>query len=119
MKLNRLANAIGARVHTHGRGEEVEIRCVKAGDRISDLLYGVSEGCLVVTHLTNLNLTRLIELMDVPALCLLNGATPDLELLDAVEEIGAAVMVSPDGMFETCGRLYAALRGPEAHPGGL
>jgi len=45
----------------------------------------------------------------VPAICLLSGALPPSELVEAAERQGTALLVSPVGMFETCGRLYPCL----------
>jgi hypothetical protein len=42
-----------------------------------------------------------MELMDVPALCLVDGAQPGRELLEAAHRAGTAVMVSPSGLAKT------------------
>lgn len=113
MRLDRLAERIGARLVVSSKGQGASIGRVYAGDRMSDLLSAVSDDVLLVTNLSNNGLARLIELMDVPGLCLLNGAEPDAKLFAAAKAGGAALLVSPAGMYETCGRLYRAL-----HDGG-
>ena len=109
MKLDKLARGVGAQVVTPNGGESVDIDRVYAGDRMSDLLSEVTDSTLLVTNLSHTMLMHLIELMDVPAICFLNGAEPEAAVLDAAKESGTTVMVSPDGMFETCGRLHAVL----------
>ena len=109
MNVHELAQHIGAELLLPGRVQSVEIQRVYAGDRISDLLNHVSDNVLLVTNLSNTGLMRVIELMDVPAICLLNGVTPEESLVNAAREHGGALLVSPDGMFETCGRLYQVL----------
>jgi hypothetical protein len=52
-------------------------------------------------------------LMDVPGICLLNGTMPDGELLAAAGAHQTLLMVSPAGMYETCGRIYQCLTGPQ------
>ncbi len=109
MDVARIAERVGARLWTPEAGRAVER--VYAGDRMSDLLNAVTDTTLLVTNLTNSTLVRLIELMDAPAVCLLDGVEPEDAIVEAARTHGAALLVSPVDMFETCGRLYLALRG--------
>lgn len=110
MLVRELAETIGAKLVTAGRGDSVAIGRVYAGDRMSDLLNEVTDTTLLVTNLGNSTLVRLIELMDAPGVCLLNGVEPDEAIVAAAQRHGTALLVSPEGMFSTCGRLYEALR---------
>ncbi|MDQ1256024.1 MAG: hypothetical protein QG656_620 [Candidatus Hydrogenedentes bacterium] len=89
--------------------DSVEVDRVYAGDRMSDLLNQVSETALLVTNLSHAALIRPIELLDVPAICLVNGVEPEPGLVKAAEEAGASILVSPYCMYETCGRLFRVL----------
>jgi len=110
MKIRTLAEKVGLRILTEPeKNFNVEIHRVCAGDNISNLLNEASEVTLLVTNLSNALLPRVAGLMDVPGLCLLNGHTPEPELLRTAKEHGTLVMVSPYGMFETCGRIYQCL----------
>lgn len=108
MKVSELAERVGARLLTPAT-DNVEVVRVYASDRISDLLNEVTDGTLLVTNLSNSTLVRLIQLMDVASVCLLNGAEPEEPIIAAAQKHGAALMVSPLGMYETCGRLYRAV----------
>ena len=109
MKLEQLAAALGAHAHAPASCLDLDICSVYAGDRMSDLLGAASEHTLLVTHITNQSLLNLIELMDVPAVCLVNGATPERAVLDTANASHTAVLVSPWSLYETCGRLYRML----------
>ena len=109
MDLAELAKRIGATCLMPGPARGIEVLRVYAGDRMSDLLSHVAEDTLLVTHLTNHSLARLIELMDAPAVCLVGGAAPDTTVLEAARAAGAALLLSPAGMFETCAALHQAL----------
>jgi len=109
MELTTLAERIGATILTGPPPGRVEIRGVYAGDRISDLLNQGNADTLLVTNLTGIQVLRVTELMDVPALCLLDGAAPEPELIRAAQQHDTVLLLSPLGMFETCGRLYACL----------
>jgi hypothetical protein len=106
MKLDKIAEAIGATIITPSDISKIEIRHVYAGDKMSDLLNEASDDTLLVTNLNNQQLIRAAELMDVPSICLLRNAVPDQDIIDQVMEYGTVMMSSPYGMFETCGRLY-------------
>lgn len=109
MKLNELAEEIGAKVLNNTKGSSVEIDRIYAGDRMSDLLNEASDTTLLVTNLINPQLVRMAEIMDVPGICLLNGITPESVLVKAATKHGTTIIVSPDSMFETCKRLSQCL----------
>jgi len=109
MKLSDLAIGIGAKIVAPPRDAASEIEAVYAGDCMSDLLNHAGGGTLLVSNLAAAHLTRMAGLLDVPGICLLNDIIPDGELVRAAIEHGACLMVSPWGMFETCGRLYQLL----------
>lgn len=109
VQLELLAQEIGARVCSPGRGVNVEMDQVYAGDRISDLLNAAGDHALLVSNLPSAHLIRVAELMDIPGLCLVGGQTPDEAMLATAAEHGTLLMVSRAGLFETCGRIYQAL----------
>ena len=110
MRLSELAERVGATVLTHrDRAVHIEVQRAYAGDRMSNLLSEGSETTLLVTNLSNAMLPRVAELVDASGICLVGGASPDPEVINAAEERGIVLMVSPASMFETCGRLYQCL----------
>ena len=111
MTLADLTRIINAKVMVSGAILDAEIKRVYAGDRISDLLNQGDTETLLVTNLTGVHILRAAELMDVPAICLLNGVSPEAELITAAERNTVVLLVSPYDMFETCGRLYGCFTG--------
>lgn len=109
MQLGELAKKIGARICSPGRGARVDLQQVFAGDRISDLLNAAGDHALLVTNVVGAQLLRVAELMDVPGICLVGGQEPDAALRDVARAHGTLLMVSPYGLFETCGRIHARL----------
>lgn len=109
MRLTELADKIGAKVHTPGRGATVELDQVYAGDRISDLLNEAKDNTLLVSNLASTHLIRVAELMDVPGICLVAGQQPDAAMLATAQEHGTLLMTSPSSLFETCGRIHRSL----------
>ena len=111
MKLEDLAGLIGARIVTPGAPGGTEIAKIYAGDRVSDLLNEASDKTLLVSNLASVQMLRVAELMDVPGICFVNGVEPDADVVALARENGTLLMVSPDGVFETCGRIYQHLSG--------
>jgi hypothetical protein len=113
MKLEQLIEAIDARVLQPGSKGRTEIAHVFAGDKMSALLERAGPETMLVTSLANTQLACVAELMDCPALCLVDGAEPDPTLLEAAARGDTAVVVCALDMFETCGRLYRRLYGDD------
>jgi hypothetical protein len=108
MKAVELAQRIGAQV-LNPAIQDSQIEHVYAGDRVSDLLDHASGSTMLVSNLTSGQLIRIAELMEVAGICLVNGHRPCEEDLKMMAEHGVAVLVSPVGLFETCGRVYKCL----------
>ena len=111
MKLEDLAHEIGARVITPGRAGGTEVAKIYAGDRVSDLLNEASDKTLLVSNLASVQLLRVAELMDVPGICFVNDVDPDADVIDLARQNGTLLLVSPSGVFETCGLIYQVLSG--------
>jgi redox-sensing transcriptional repressor len=109
MRLQELARKIGARILTPHPETAGEVTRIYAGDRVSDLLNEASDQTLLVTNLANLQMVRVAELMEVPAICFVDGVDPAPEIVDLAAENGTLLMVSPLGVFETCGLIYQLL----------
>lgn len=114
MRLEDLAGHIGARIVAPGKPGGTEVTRIYAGDRVSDLLNEASATTLLVSNLASVQMLRVAELMDVPGICLVNGVEPDDEVVELARQNGTLLMVSPDGVFETCGRIYQHLSGGES-----
>ncbi len=106
MKLEELAESIGARIVAPGKPDGTDVAKVYAGDRVSDLLNEASDKTLLVSNLASVQMLRVAELMDVPGICFVNGVEPDEDVCALARENGTLLMISPAGVFETCGRIY-------------
>ena len=109
MKLEDLAENIGARVITPGKPGGTEVAKIYAGDRVSDLLNEASDKTLLVSNLASVQMLRVAELMDVPGICFVNDVEPEADVVELAERTGTLLLVSPTGVFETCGLIYQCL----------
>ena len=77
---------------------------------MSDLTANAAPDTLLLTALNNAQLIRVAELMDAPAICLVEGAQPCAELLAGAERAGMVILVSPRDLEATRLRLESCLR---------
>jgi len=110
MKVAELAARASMQLISPSEDAGMEVSRVYAADTMSELIAHASSGTLLVTHLDNAQIARVAELMDVPALCLVDGVQPGRELLEAARSAGAAVMVSRSGLAKTVRTLEELLQ---------
>jgi hypothetical protein len=113
MNVKELAGLMNARLHLGTCSENSKIARVHASDTMSDLIEHAASDTLLLTTLCNNQLIRVAELMDVPGICLVSGVEPQPELLERARATGTAILVSPDGLEETCRLLKARAGGIE------
>ena len=106
MRLSDVAQGIGARVLTHAsRLPSIQVERVSAADKLSDLMDQASDATVLVSHLSNPHLAHIADLLDVPCICLLDDAIPGEALVQAAQDTGKVLLVSPTDLQDTCRRL--------------
>jgi hypothetical protein len=74
---------------------------------MSDILAGLSEGCILRTGLTTVQVIRTAMGAGVGAVVFVRGKTPPAEVIDLAEQNDLPLITSPYSMFVSCGRLHA------------
>nr|WP_321500430.1 DRTGG domain-containing protein [uncultured Dethiosulfovibrio sp.] len=107
MRLDQLADFIDAEV-VHGQEmlESIEIEQVYGADLMSDVLAFAQPGSLLLTGLTNIQIVRTAQMMDLPAVVFVRGKYPQKEAVDLAISLDMPVMVCHKSMFEACGILF-------------
>lgn len=114
IKLREIISAVRGDLLT---GEDVDncyIETIYAGDRISDLIVSASKNTLIITHIANISLCQLLELFDIPAICLVSKDYPTQDVVEKVKSKGGILIKSRYDMFETCGKIYRLLENSES-----
>ncbi len=83
-----------------------EIRKAFASDLMSDVLAFATEGSLLLTGLTNAQVIRTAEMLDICAVLFVRGKRPQPEAVQLAAAKGIPLLTTPYILFETCGRLY-------------
>ncbi|MBQ4109814.1 MAG: hypothetical protein IJC74_02905 [Clostridia bacterium] len=88
--------------------ENIEIKSVCACDLMSDVLAFVKEQSMLLTGLNNPQTVRTAEMMDMKAIILVRGKTPDEEVIKLANEKGIALLRTDLTMYVCAGKLYSA-----------
>ena len=106
MKISEIVDALEATVLIGDDHLENEITTCGASDLMSDILAGLSEGCILLTGLTTVQVIRTAMVAGVGAVVFVRGKTPPQEVIDLAEEQNLPLISSPYSMFVSCGRLH-------------
>jgi predicted transcriptional regulator len=85
-----------------------EIKGGCGADLMSDVLASIQPEAVLLTGLCNPQVVRTAQMADIAAIILVRGKVPPQETIDLAAEEKIALISSPFGMFELCGRLYQA-----------
>lgn len=80
-----------------------------AGDLLSDVMANSAAGTVWITRQVHQNIVAVASLKDHAAIIIVQGNMPDAETLARAAEEGIPLLGSPEGAFETVGRLHALL----------
>jgi len=87
---------------------------VVAADLMSDVLVDARPGYVLVTGLANVQTIRTAAIADLAAVVFARGKAVPPEVLMLAREARLPVFMSQRSLFETAGRLYAAITGAPA-----
>jgi hypothetical protein len=87
-------------------GREIKGGC--GADLMSDVLASIQPDAVLLTGLCNPQVVRTAQMADIAAIVLVRGKNPPQETIALAEQEGIALISTPFGMFELCGRLFQA-----------
>lgn len=108
MIVKELIQLINGKLYNTSADLNREVKGGCGADLMSDVLASIQPEAVLLTGLCNPQVVRTAVMADVAAIILVRGKTPPPETIALAEEEGIALISSPFGMFELCGRLYAA-----------
>jgi predicted transcriptional regulator len=107
MKLSEIIEALDGKLLTGDEFLEKDITTCGASDLMSDILAGLSEGCILLTGLTTIQVIRTAMVAGVGAVVFVRDKTPPAEVIELAEDNQLPLISSPYSMFVSCGRLHA------------
>lgn len=108
MTLEEVKNILDAEViSAPGRDNlQVEVKMGCGADLMSDVLTFIKAESLLLTGLTNPQVVRTAEMVDVKAICFVRAKRPGPDTVRLAESKGIPLLMTGLPMFEACGRLY-------------
>ena len=107
MKLSKIVDVLEAKVLVGDDLLKKDIKTCGASDLMSDILAGLSDGSVLLTGLTTIQVIRTAMVAGVGAVVFVRGKTPPREVIDLAREQQLPLISSPYSMFVSCGRLHA------------
>jgi hypothetical protein len=77
-------------------------------DLMSDVLAFTRPGSVLLTGLTNSQVIRTAEMLDLKGVVFVRSKRPDERTVKMAEALQLVLILSPHPLYESCGRLYAA-----------
>ena len=106
MTLNEVAEILNAEVIVGQDQMEMDVKTAFGADLMSDVLAFAKPGSMLLTGLTNSQVVRTADILDIAAIILVRGKKPAAETTQMAEELGIPILSTKLILFETAGRLY-------------
>ena len=107
MKINIIMDILNAEVLAGEDKLHNEVYYACGSDMMSDVLAFSHDQNVLLTGLTNTQVVRTAEMMDLNCIVFVRGKTPGSDLLDLAIKKDMVVLRTKYRMFDACGRLYA------------
>lgn len=106
MTLNEVAEILNAEVIVGQDQMAMEVKTAFGADLMSDVLAFAKPGSMLLTGLTNSQVVRTADILDIAAIILVRGKKPAAETVQMAEELRIPILSTRFILFETVGRLY-------------
>ena len=107
MTLREVKELLDAEVIVGHDRLDLEIEKAGCADLMSDVLAFFKAGSLLVTGLTNPQIIRTADVLDIAAVIVVRGKHPSRETTQLAEELQIPLLTTKYILFEAVGRLYA------------
>ena len=108
MTLHELASFLDAKnISTSDDLNNIVVNNAYACDLMSDVLAFCTPGSLLLTGLTNGQIVRTAQMLDIPAIIFVRGKVPLEETVQLAKDNGIPILLTRYSMFESCGILFA------------
>ena len=115
MTVLQLKEILSAELLCGGDHLDREVQTACGSDMMSDVLAFVKDQGVLITGLSNSQVIRTANMMDMVCIVFVRGKVPGDAILDLARELDIVVLKTELEMFTSCGKLYqAGLRGGRA-----
>jgi predicted transcriptional regulator len=104
--LREVKEILAAEVFVGHNQLDKEIKTAFGADLMSDVLAFAKTGSILLTGLTNPQIVRTSNILDIAAIVIVRGKRPLPETVKLAEELKIPILATKYILFETAGRLY-------------
>ena len=116
MKISEIRDLLDAEVLCCEEYLDHDVYSACGSDMMSDVLMYVKDQAVLLTGLTNPQVIRTAEMMDMVCIVFVRSKRPTEAMIAMAEDDGIVVMASNKRMYNACGILYSnGLIGTAAH----
>ena len=108
MKLKEIVAILDGEVLLPGADLDIEVPCAFSSDLISDILMCTKEPTLLLTGLTNNQVIRLCDMIDIVGIVFVRGKRPLQEIIDMARERNIPLICTNYTMYRSSGLLFNA-----------
>ena len=108
MTVLQLKEILSAELLCGGEHLDREVHTACGSDMMSDVLAFVKDQGVLITGLSNSQVIRTANMMDMVCIVFVRSKTPTDEMIALADECGITVMRSTLRAYEACGLLYTA-----------
>lgn len=106
MTLREIKELLDAEVLVGHDQLDKEVKSAFVADLMSDVLAFATAGSLLITGLTNPQVVRTADVLDIAAIIMGRGKRPSPETHQLAEELNIPILTTKYILFEISGRLY-------------
>jgi hypothetical protein len=108
LTLRRVCELLDGEIICRGELAEQNVASACGCDLMSDVLAFTRPGSVLLTGLTNSQVIRTAEMLDLKAVVFVRSKRPDERTIKMAESLQLVIILSPHPLYESCGRLYTA-----------
>ena len=106
MTLSEVRDILDAEVIVGGDQLGKEVLTAFSADLMSDVLAFAKSGSLLLTGLTNPQVVRTADILEIAAIILVRGKRPPQETIQLDQDLKIPILTTKYILFETSGRLH-------------
>ena len=106
MKISEVIKLLNAEILTGTDFVDDEVSSAFGCDLMSDVLAFVNNQTVLLTGLTNLQVVRTAEMMDMRVIVFVRGKKPDDDVIELAEKKEMIILATDLPMYPSCGILY-------------
>ena len=106
MKISTIRDLLDAEILCCEDCLDKDVFSACGSDMMSDVLMYVKDQAVLLTGLTNPQVIRTAEMMDMVCIVFVRSKRPTEAMISMAEDSGIVVMASNMRMYEACGTLY-------------